>query len=184
MKGGEDIDPTAIVETGSFVGAGTRIWHHAHVRADATVGRDCVIGKNVFVDAQVSVGDRCKIQNNASVYRGVTLENDVFVGPSVTFTNDRVPRAFSADWVLVETLVCRGASIGAGATIVCGVEIGEYSMIAAGAVVVADVAPQELVAGTPAKHLGWVCRCGETVSRSVERPADLVCGECANGLTE
>jgi len=142
------------------------------------VGRGCVLGKNVYVDEGVTIGDRCKLQNNVSVFNGVTIADDVFVGPSATFTNDRVPRAFSAGWSITRTEVRTGASIGANATIVCGVTIGEYSMIAAGAVVTKDVAPHELVAGNPARHLGWVCRCGQVVSRAVEQPEDLACVDC------
>ncbi len=125
------------------------------------------------------VGDRCKVQNNVSVYNGVTIGDDVFVGPSATFTNDRVPRAFNVDWVVARTHVANGASIGANATIVCGIELGEYSMIAAGSTVTRSVADHQLVAGTPARHLGWVCRCGQVVSRKVECPDDLRCTACA-----
>jgi UDP-2-acetamido-3-amino-2,3-dideoxy-glucuronate N-acetyltransferase len=108
----------------------------------------------------------------------VHIGDDVFVGPAATFTNDLVPRAFNADWQLVETHVRDGASIGANATIVCGVTLGEYSMVAAGATVTHDVADHQLVAGTPARHLGWVCRCGKVVSRDVDRPAEMLCGDC------
>lgn len=172
------VHPTAIVEENADVGAGTSVWHHAHVRDGARVGRDCVIGKNVYVDTQAVVGDRCKLQNNVSVYHGVHIGDDVFVGPSATFTNDLVPRAFKADWKIVETYVHDGASIGANATIVCGVTLGQYSMVAAGATVTHDVAAHQLVAGTPARHRGWVCRCGEVVSRDVDAPAQLLCDEC------
>ena len=165
------IHETAIVEAGARVGGGTSVWHHAHVRAGATVGEGCVLGKNVYVDDQVVIGDRCKLQNNVSVYHGVTIGNDVFVGPSATFTNDLVPRAFNTEWEITPTEVRDGASIGANATIVCGTVLGEYCMIAAGATVVRDVAPYQLVAGTPARHLGWVDRDGRVVSREELRPA-------------
>jgi UDP-2-acetamido-3-amino-2,3-dideoxy-glucuronate N-acetyltransferase len=145
------------------------------------VGQDCVVGKNVYVDIHAVVGDRCKLQNNVSVYDGVHIGNDVFVGPSATFTNDLVPRAFNATWQVTETHVKDGASIGANATIVCGVTLGEYSMVAAGATVTHDVAAHQLVAGTPARHLGWVCRCGKVVSREVVAPARLLCDDCAEG---
>lgn len=173
------VHATAIVEDGADIGSGTSVWHHAHVRGGARVGNDCVLGKNVYVDTQAVVGDRCKLQNNVSVYHGVTIGDDVFVGPSATFTNDLVPRAFNADWQVVETHVHDGASIGANATIVCGVTLGELCMIAAGATVTRDVADHQLVAGTPARHLGWVCRCGTVVSRDADRPASLVCPGCA-----
>jgi len=167
--------PTAVVEDGARVGEGTKIWHFAHVRAGATIGEDCTIGKDVFVDASATIGDRCKIQNGVSVYSGVTLEDDVFVGPSAVFTNDLRPRAEARDWRVVPTLVRTGASIGANATIVCGIEVGIYAMVAAGAVVTHNVADHELVIGNPARHAGWVCRCGEVCGRGPDAPATLEC---------
>lgn len=172
------IHQTASVEDGSDIGVGTRIWHQAHVREGAAVGANTVIGKNVFVDAGVRLGAGCKIQNNVSIYSGVTIEDDVFVGPSATFTNDLVPRAFNADWTRTDTFVRSGSSIGANATIVCGVELGEYCMIAAGAVVTRNVDDHSLVVGNPARHRAWVCRCGTVVSRSDERPDTVVCERC------
>jgi UDP-2-acetamido-3-amino-2,3-dideoxy-glucuronate N-acetyltransferase len=166
------VHPTAEVEDGAVIGAGTRVWHVTHVRSTARIGGDCNIGRNVYVDAGVTVGDRVKIQNNVSVYVGVTLEDDVFVGPSAVFTNDFNPRAHNPDWVVTPTLVRRGASIGANATIVCGVEIGEYALVAAGAVVTRDVRPYQVVAGNPARHHGWVNRLGEVISRETEPPAN------------
>lgn len=174
---------TSIVESGAAIGAGTSVWHHAHVRGTASIGEDCVIGKNVYIDAHAVVGDRCKIQNNVSVYHGVTIGNDVFVGPSATFTNDLVPRAFNFDWKVVDTVVSDGASIGANATIVCGNRLGKYSMVAAGATVTRDVEDHQLVAGTPARHLGWVCTCGTIVSREATRPSDFTCPKCAARLS-
>jgi UDP-2-acetamido-3-amino-2,3-dideoxy-glucuronate N-acetyltransferase len=172
---------TAIIEDGAIVGNNTKVWHHSHVRTGARLGEDCVLGKNVFIDTMAVVGDRCKIQNNVSVFHGVTIGNDVFVGPSVTFTNDLVPRAFNADWTLGETTVEDGSSIGANATIVCGTTLGAYCMVAAGATVTKTVLAHQLVAGTPAKHLGWVCRCGVVVSRKPHAPDELSCSSC---LTE
>lgn len=169
---------TAVIESGSSVGRGTRVWHHSHIRGGATVGCDCVIGKNVYVDVNVVVGHRCKIQNNVSIYDGVRLGDDVFVGPSATFTNDLVPRAFSNEWTVTSTSVESGASIGANATIVCGVTIGRFAMVAAGATVTRDVAPFQLVAGTPARHLGWVCKCGVVISRDKTLDLNLRCPEC------
>lgn len=166
---------SAVIEGAATIGRGTRVWHHAHVRSGAVVGADCVLGKNVFVDAGAVVGDRCKIQNNVSVYTGVTLGSDVFVGPSAVFTNDLRPRASAETWTVTPTAVHDGASIGANATIVCGTVLGAGCMVAAGSVVIHDVAAQQLVAGNPARHLGWVCACGEMVSREPERPADLRC---------
>jgi acetyltransferase-like isoleucine patch superfamily enzyme len=163
------------------IGATTSIWHHAHVRAGARIGSGCVVGKNVYVDAGAVIGDRVKVQNNVSVYNGVTIGDDVFVGPSAVFTNDRVPRAFNGEWSVIPTVVERGASVGANATIVCGTRLGEYAMVAAGAVVTRDVGAYQLVAGNPARHLGWVCRCGAVLSRAPEPPADFTCTDCETG---
>ncbi len=176
------IHETAIVEQGANIGAGTGVWHHAHVRSGAVVGEQCVLGKNVYIDNQARVGNRCKIQNNVSVYHGVVIEDDVFVGPSATFTNDLVPRAFNSEWSITSTFVQRGASIGAHATIVCGTTLGGFCMVAAGATVTRDVAPHQLVAGTPARHHGWVCRCGSVISREESPPAVMVCDTCAAAL--
>jgi acetyltransferase-like isoleucine patch superfamily enzyme len=165
------VHPTAEVEEGARIGPGTRVWHLTHVRSTARIGAGCTIGRNVYVDADVIIGDLVKVQNNVSVYVGVTLEDEVFVGPSAVFTNDLRPRAQNPDWVVTPTLVRRGASIGANATVVCGTEIGEYAMVAAGSVVTRDVRPHQLVAGNPARHLGWVNRAGEVVARDPEQPA-------------
>jgi acetyltransferase-like isoleucine patch superfamily enzyme len=165
------IHPTATVDEGAKVGDGTRVWHLAYIRGSASVGSGCNLGRNVYIDANVRVGDLVKIQNNVSVYEGVTLEDEVFVGPSAVFTNDLRPRAQSPGWQVTPTLVRRGASIGANATIVCGVTIGEYAMVAAGSVVTKDVRPHQLVAGNPARHLGWVNRRGDVVSKEAEPPA-------------
>jgi UDP-2-acetamido-3-amino-2,3-dideoxy-glucuronate N-acetyltransferase len=164
------VHPTADVEQGALLGARTKVWHLTHVRSTARVGADCVIGRNVYIDADVSVGSRTKIQNNVSVYQGVTLEDEVFVGPCAVFTNDRNPRAQNADWEITPTLVRRGASIGANATLVCGIEIGEYAMVAAGSVVTKSVPAYQVVAGNPARPLGWVDAKGQIVSRDPERP--------------
>lgn len=172
------VHPTAIVEDGAIVGDGSRVWHHAHVRAGAVIGSGCTIGKNVFVDAGVHVGDRCKIQNNVSVYAGVTLEDEVFVGPSATFTNDLYPRATNTEWQVVPTVVRRGASIGANATIVCGHEIGPWATVAAGAVLTRSLAPHELVAGVPARRVGWVCTCGHPLRQDPAPVRDVQCPHC------
>jgi UDP-2-acetamido-3-amino-2,3-dideoxy-glucuronate N-acetyltransferase len=166
------IHPTAEVEEGVEIGPGTKIWRLTHVRTGARVGAGCQLGRNVYVDPEVVIGDLVKVQNNVSIYVGVTLEDEVFVGPSVVFTNDLRPRAHTPDWEVTRTTVRRGASIGANATIVCGTEIGEYGFVAAGAVVTRDVAPYQVVAGNPARHHGWVNRRGEVVSRDPVRPAE------------
>jgi dTDP-4-amino-4,6-dideoxygalactose transaminase/acetyltransferase-like isoleucine patch superfamily enzyme len=170
--------PTAIVEDGAAVGEGTTIWHHSHVRSGAVIGRSGNLGKNVYIDAGVRIGDRVKIQNNVSVYYGVEIHDEVFVGPSAVFTNDLRPRAHAEDWQVTPTLVRTGASIGANATVVCGVEIGEHAMVAAGAVVTRTVRPHQLVAGNPARHRGWVCRCGAVISREEAPPSSLTCPDC------
>lgn len=164
------IHPTAVVEEGALIGDGTRVWHFAHVRADAKIGRNCNLGKSVFIDSGVTIGDNVKIQNFVSVYHGVTLEDDVFIGPSATFTNDLYPRAFiwSEDRV-VPTRVCRGSSIGANATIICGLTIGEFAMIGAGSVVTVDVPAFALVYGSPAQLKGYVCRCGHRLVEVTRR---------------
>ena len=161
------IHPTADVSSEASVGEGTSIWHWAQVREGASVGRNCNIGKDVYIDATVVVGNDCKIQNFATLYRGVTIGDRVFIGPHVCFTNDAYPRAVSPDWKIVRTEVEDGASIGANATILCGITIGRNAMVAAGAVVTKDVAPHALVAGVPAKIVGWVCVCGRRLKRDM-----------------
>jgi acetyltransferase-like isoleucine patch superfamily enzyme len=185
VLGGEPmIHPTAIVEDGARIGADTRVWHRCHVRAGSVIGAGCTVGFSVYIDADVVIGDGCKIQNHVSLYRGVTLEDDVFVGPSATFTNDLHPRADAKDWTVVSTLVGRGASIGANATIVCGLKIGPHAMIGAGAVVTSDVAPHALVMGVPARQTGWVCVCGHTLARGGEELPETcpVCGRDTEGV--
>jgi len=162
------VAPTAIVAASAEIGDGTRVWHHVQVREDARIGRDCILGKDAFVDAGVVIGDRCKVQNAALLYHGVTLGDGVFVGPRATFTNDLAPRAVNADgtlkgeadWTVTPTRVLDGASLGAASTIVCGVTIGRWAMVAAGAVVTRDVPDHALVAGVPARHVGWVGEAG------------------------
>jgi UDP-2-acetamido-3-amino-2,3-dideoxy-glucuronate N-acetyltransferase len=168
----------AVVEHGVKIGPRTRIWHHAHVRADAVIGADCNIGGSVFVGEGVVIGDGCKLINGAFLPAGVTLEDGVFVGPGVVFTNDLWPRADNTGWELVPTLVRRGASVGANATIICGREIGTRATVGAGSVVTRDVEANELVTGNPARHAGWVCDCGRLASRADERPGDLRCERC------
>ena len=161
---GVSIHPTAEVNwTGTYIGSGTSIWNQAQVREHCIIGEGCNIGKNVYIDTGVEIGDRVKIQNNVNVYKGVKIEDDVFVGPSATFTNDMYPRAFAKDWKVVPTLVKRGASIGANATIVCGVTIGKYAMVGAGSVVTKDVPPYTLVVGNPARKIGVVTENGEPI---------------------
>ena len=165
--------PTAVVDRGARVGAGTKVWHFSHVMAGARVGAACVLGQNVFVAASAVIGDGCRIQNNVSIYDGVILDADVFVGPSAVFTNVRTPRAAVDRKAAIEaTHVGRGATIGANATIVCGVTVGAYAFVAAGAVVTKDVKPFTVVAGNPARRIACICRCGAT------RGSAKKCREC------
>lgn len=157
------IHETAVVELGACVFPGACVWHHSHVRNGALVGHYASIGKNCYVEGKVL--DYARVQNNVSVYAGVTIGEHAFVGPSVVFTNDKAPRANALEWHLEETVVRYRASIGANATIVCGVTIGEYAMVAAGSVVTTDVAPHALVKGNPARQVGWVCRAGHTMKK-------------------
>jgi UDP-2-acetamido-3-amino-2,3-dideoxy-glucuronate N-acetyltransferase len=172
------VHDTAVVEDDVMIGDGTKVWHHAHLRSGSRIGSDCMIGKNVYVDTGVEIGDRVKIQNNVSVYTGVTLDDDVFVGPSAVFTNDRYPRATNPRWEVVPTRVRRGASIGANATLRCGIEVGSFAAVGAGAVVTPAVADPALAVANPARRAGWVCECGAVVSREDRRPDDLRCTEC------
>ncbi len=181
MTARSSVHPTVIVESGVTVGCGTSIWHHSHIREGAVIGEGCTLGKNVYIDRGVQVGRRVKIQNNVSVYRGVELADDVFIGQAAVFTNDLRPRAASEEWQVTPTWVRAGASIGANATVICGTEIGERSMVGAGAVVTSSVRPHQLVMGNPARHHGWVCGCGEVVSRAAAQPPDMRCSGCRAG---
>lgn len=155
------VDPTAVVDPGCTVGPGTRVWHFAHLVRGCHVGAHCSIGQNVVVMPTAVVGNGCRIQNNVSLYDGVTLEDDVFIGPSAVFTNVINPRAFiSRKSEYRPTVVRKGASIGANATIVCGVDIGDYALIGAGSVVTKNVLPFALMVGNPARRVGWVSRAG------------------------
>jgi acetyltransferase-like isoleucine patch superfamily enzyme len=177
------IHPTAEVDDGAKIGAGTKIWHQAQVMRGAVIGRNCNLGKGVFVAGGVVIGDNVRIQNYVSLYNGLRVEDDVLLGPHMTFTNDLYPRAFVKDFTVYETLVKRGASIGANATIVCGITLGEYSMIAAGAVAVSDVPAYALVVGNPGRISGYVCKCGakldvEKAPRQSEKSRHVACRKC------
>ena len=161
------VHESAYVDEGAVIGAGTKIWHFCHVMPGAVIGARCSLGQNVVVMNGTRIGDNCKIQNNVSIYEGVELESDVFCGPSMVFTNVINPRSHvSRKSEYQRTLVRRGSSIGANATIVCGVTLGEYSFIGAGAVVTSDVQPYALMVGVPARRAGWMCQCGERLSNS------------------
>ena len=191
------VHATADLESDVRVGADTSIWHRAQVRTGATIGSECVIGRDVFIDEGVLIGDRVKIQNAALLYHGVTVEDGVFIGPGAILTNDRYPRAITstgelaraADWEVSPIVVRYGSSIGAGAVVVAGVEVGRFATVGAGGVVNRNVPNHALVAGSPARRIGWVCACGarllddngDPVQAEPGRYAartDLVCGEC------
>jgi len=177
------IHPTAIVETAD-IGAGTRIWAYTHILAGAKIGANCNIGDHVFIEGGVVVGDGVTVKNGVALWEGVVLEDGVFIGPNAVFANDRYPRSprgsaagtryDNKEW-LEETVVETGASIGANATVLCGVRIGKYALVGAGAVVTGDVPPHALVIGSPARHAGWVCTCGQPLT---EMGSLLNCASC------
>ncbi len=174
------VHPSSFVDDGAQIGPGTRIWHFCHVVSGAVIGADCSLGQNVVVMNGVRVGNRVKIQNNVSLYEGVVLEDDVFCGPSMVFTNVINPRAHvSRRGEYQQTLVKRGATIGANATVLCGTTLGEYSFVGAGAVVTKDVPAYAIVTGVPAKQSGWVCRCGVTLEG-----ASRTCSSCGTKYVE
>jgi UDP-2-acetamido-3-amino-2,3-dideoxy-glucuronate N-acetyltransferase len=170
------VHPTAIVDDGAEIGAGTKVWHWVHISAGARIGEDCAFGQNVFVASDVVIGNGVRVQNNVSVYDAVRIEDDVFCGPSMVFTNVYNPRAaVSRKDEYRKTIVRRGATIGANATIVCGVELGEYCFVAAGAVVNRDVPPHALMAGVPARRIGWMSRGGERLDLPVDGEGEAAC---------
>ena len=176
---GHFVHESAVVDENVSIGEGTKVWHFSHVLSGSVVGRDCNIGQNVVIGPDVTVGKGCKIQNNVSVYKGVTLEDEVFCGPSMVFTNVFNPRAHIKRMdELRPTLVRQGSTLGANCTIVCGVTIGRYALVGAGAVVTKNVLDHALMAGNPARRIGWVCACGEKLEE------DLACSVCGAGYRE
>jgi len=171
--------PSATIDPGCTIGDGTSIWHYSHVMPGATIGRGCSLGQNVFVARDVTIGDNAKIQNNVSLYEGVVLEEDVFCGPSMVFTNVINPRSHvSRKNEYRKTLVRKGATIGANATIVCGYTIGRFAFIGAGAVVAVDVPDYALMLGVPAKRAGWMCECGVRLKLPASGSARAACEAC------
>lgn len=186
------VHTSAEVSPDARIGGGTRIWHGVQVREGAVIGRGCIIGKDAYIDAGVVLGDHCKVQNGVYLYHGVIAEEGVFFGPRATTTNDRLPRAINPDgspkgaddWKVTATRVCRGAAIGAGAVLVCGVTVGSFATVAAGAVVTRDVPPQGLVMGNPARLRGAVCPCGARLKSLVAGSAhDSHCDVCGRVST-
>ena len=162
------IHKTTIVSKKSKIGLGTKIWQWCHIMDGVEIGQNCTLGQNVFLGKNVKIGNNVKIQNNVSIFEGVNLEDDVFCGPSVVFTNVKNPRSkfktYSKDYS--QTLICKGATLGANSTILCGNKIGKFSFIGAGSVVTKDVKDFSLSLGNPAKHKGWVCYCGKKISKN------------------
>jgi acetyltransferase-like isoleucine patch superfamily enzyme len=188
------IHPTADVSPRATIGAGTKIWNACQVRPDAIIGTNCILGKDVYIDAGVCIGNNVKIQNGVSIYHGVTLEDGVFCGPHCVFTNDLRPRAINPDgtlkraddWRMIATRVRMGASIGAHATIVCGITIGRWAMIGAGALVTRDVPDYGLVYGAPARVRGFVCPCGQSLiadpTAQDRAPQQMICPACGTRI--
>lgn len=176
------VHESSYVDDGAQIGEGTKIWHFSHIMSGAKIGKDCTIGQSVTVENRAVVGNRVKIQNNVSVYGMVEIEDDVFLGPSMVFTNDLNPRApypKHGNWI--PTKVKRGASIGANATIVCGVTIGRWAFVGAGAVVTRDVPDYAIVVGNPAKIVGYMCECGfkmRGIKHPIEKETEYVCSNC------
>jgi UDP-2-acetamido-3-amino-2,3-dideoxy-glucuronate N-acetyltransferase len=188
QRPGVYIDPGADVSDQASVGPGTRIWQQAQVRDRASIGRDCILGKGVFIDLDVRVGDRCKLENGANVFRGMSLEDGVFIGPGAMLLNDRFPRAIKpdgslksdADWTLSKGLVKKGASVGGGAVLLPGVTIGSFALIGSGAVVTRDVPARGIVYGNPARLRGFACDCGQPLGQGESRDTtvNLHCEAC------
>lgn len=174
------VHQTAEVSENANIGENTKIWHQAQVRENARIGKNCILSKDVYIDFDVVIGNNVKIQNGVSVYHGVVVEDDVFLGPNMVFTNDLFPRAFINDFKVYPTIVKKGASIGANATIICGTTIGQYAMIGAGSVVTKDVPDHALVVGNPARIIAFVCKCGQKCADNEEegRKFDFTCAGC------
>ncbi len=170
------VHETAIIDKGADIGGGSRVWHWAHVSSGAKIGSECSLGQNVFVGNQVVIGDQCKIQNNVSIYDNVTLEDGVFCGPSMVFTNVYNPRSFvERKNEYRDTLIKKGATLGANCTIICGVTVGRFGFVAAGAVINKDVPDYALMVGVPAKQTGWMSRYGERLDLPLSGDTEIIC---------
>jgi len=169
------IHESAHVSDKAVIGKGSKVWINSQIRENAQIGENCIISKDTYIDFEVKIGNNVKLQNGVSVYHGVTIEDDVFIGPYATLTNDMFPRATNANWKTTNTLIKKGASVGANSTIVCGIELGEYCMVGAGSVVTKNVPPHALVIGNPAKQIGQVCKCGFRIKNNK-------CTECGAAL--
>lgn len=176
------IHPTAIVDPGAELKEGAKVWHFAHVRAGAILGKEVSVGKDCYIDSQVQIGDYSRIQNGVSVYNGIHISEWIFIGPHVVFTNDLFPRAGSKQWELSETYLNVGCSIGAGAIIRCGVKIGAFSLIAAGSLVTKDIPPFTLVMGSPSKEKNRICACGKTSMDKKRSKAEYIQNCCIESL--
>lgn len=183
------VHPTADIESDVEIGDGTSVWHRAQVRSGARIGRDSIIGRDAFIDTDVVIGDRVKIQNGALVYHGLVVGDGVFIGPGAILTNDRYPRAVTAtgalsradDWTVTPTTLHDGASIGAGAVVVAGSDVGRFATVGAGSVVTKPVIDHALVVGNPARRIGWVCACGQRLGGA---RGDLACEHCGRTFRE
>lgn len=173
------IHETAVVEPGAVIGKGSKIWHFVHIRDQAHLGKNVIVGKSSYIDTNVIIGDNCKIQNLVSIFNGVTIGNDVFVGPHVTFTNDLYPRSRGV-WEVVPTKIEDGVSLGANSTILCGINIGKHALVAAGAVVISNVPDRGIVAGNPAKLKGYACVCSRKILDKDTAPGNysILCENC------
>lgn len=174
--------PSAIIDPGALIGEGTKIWHFSHVcGTDTVIGKNCSFGQNSYVGPRTKIGDGCRVQNNVSIYDLVELENDVFCGPSMVFTNVVNPRAhIPRKEEFKKTLVKRGATLGANSTILCGIEIGEYALIGAGAVITETVPAYAIMVGVPGRHIGWVCQCGVTLPVKLGETSETKCKSCGD----
>ena len=175
---------TAEISPDAQIGKGTKIWHYAQIRENAVIGKNCNIGKSVYIDKNVKIGNNVKIQNGVSVYDGIIVEDEVLLGPHCSFTNDLYPRAFNEEWKIIPTLIKKGTAIGSNATILCGITIGEYCMVGAGAVVIQDTLPYSLMVGNPARLKNFVCFCGnELLLKDIsDNKYNYICKKCKKSL--